>query len=75
VTDFIVDIFKPNRPYTDKKENEIFLIYKEIQSGADAKSSMRKSVLIYSMRNCANISPYMNHKPANNLRPYETFAY
>jgi hypothetical protein len=33
--------------YTDKKENLIFLIYKEIQSGAVAKSSMRKGVLIY----------------------------
>jgi hypothetical protein len=26
--------------YTDKKENQIFLIYKEIQSGAVAKSYM-----------------------------------
>jgi len=34
-------------PYTDKKENHIFLIYKEIQSGAVAKSYMRKSFLIY----------------------------
>jgi hypothetical protein len=33
--------------YTDKKENEIFLIYKEIQSGVVAKSYMRKSFLIY----------------------------
>jgi hypothetical protein len=32
---------------TDKKENQIFLIYKEIQSGAVAKSYMRKGVLIY----------------------------
>jgi hypothetical protein len=31
----------------DKKENKIFLIYKEIQSGAVAKSYMRKSFLIY----------------------------
>jgi hypothetical protein len=45
-------------PYTDKKENEIFLIYKEIQSGAVAKSYMRKSFLIY-MGKCKNISPYM----------------
>jgi hypothetical protein len=30
--------------YTDKKENKIFLIYKEIQSGAVA---MRKGFLIY----------------------------
>jgi hypothetical protein len=28
--------------YTEKKENKIFLIYKEIQSGAVAKSFMRK---------------------------------
>jgi hypothetical protein len=27
--------------YTDKKENKIFLVYKEIQSGAVAKSYMR----------------------------------
>jgi hypothetical protein len=32
---------------TDKKENQIFLIYKEIQSGAVAKSYMRKGFLIY----------------------------
>jgi ribosomal protein S17 len=33
--------------YTDKKENQIFLIYQEIQSGAVAKSYMRKGFLIY----------------------------
>jgi hypothetical protein len=33
--------------YTDKKENLIFLIYKEIQSGAVAKSYMGKGCLIY----------------------------
>ncbi len=43
--------------YTDKKENQIFLIYKEIQSGAVAKSNMRKGFLIY--EEIANISPYM----------------
>jgi hypothetical protein len=32
--------------YTDKKLNQIFLIYKEIQSGAVAKSYMRKGFLI-----------------------------
>jgi hypothetical protein len=32
---------------TDKKEKKIFLIYKEIQSGAVAKSYMRKGFLIY----------------------------
>jgi hypothetical protein len=33
--------------YTDKKGNKIFLIYKEIQSEAVAKSYMRKGFLIY----------------------------
>jgi hypothetical protein len=32
-------------PWTDKKENLIFLIYKEIQSVAVAKSYMRKEGL------------------------------
>jgi hypothetical protein len=36
--------------YTDKKENKIFLIYKEIQSGAVAKSYFRKGFLIYEER-------------------------
>ncbi len=36
-----------SRTYTDKKENKIFLKYKEIQSGAVAKSYMRKGFLIY----------------------------
>ncbi len=38
-----------DRPYlcTDKKENKIFLKYREIQSGAVAKSYMRKGFLIY----------------------------
>jgi hypothetical protein len=43
-------------PYTDKKEKKIFLIYKEIHSGAVAKSYMKNGFLIY-MRKCANISP------------------
>jgi hypothetical protein len=34
-------------PYTDKKEKKIFLIYKEIQNGAVAKSYIRKGFLIY----------------------------
>jgi hypothetical protein len=42
---------------TDKKLNNIFIIYKEIQKGAVAKSYMRKGFLIY--EECANISPYM----------------
>ncbi len=32
---------------TDKKEKEIFLIYKEIQIGAVSKSYMRKGFLMY----------------------------
>ncbi len=36
-----------NPGYTDKKEYKIFNIYKEIQSGAVAKSYMRKGFLIY----------------------------
>jgi hypothetical protein len=32
---------------TDKKENNIFLIYKEVQMGSGAKSYMRKDFLIY----------------------------
>jgi hypothetical protein len=33
--------------YTDKKENEIFLIYREIQSGPGAKSYLRNGFPIY----------------------------
>jgi hypothetical protein len=33
--------------YTDKKENKIFLIYKEIQNGAVAKSYMTNGLLKY----------------------------
>ncbi len=33
--------------FTDKKENRIFLIYKEIQNGAVAKSFMTNGPLIY----------------------------
>ncbi len=33
--------------YNDKKENKIFLIYREIQSGAVAKSYIRKGFLLY----------------------------
>jgi hypothetical protein len=35
------------RVRTDKKENKIFLIYKEIQSGAVAQSYMTKGLFIY----------------------------
>jgi hypothetical protein len=33
--------------YTDKKENKIFLIHKEIHIGSGAKSYMRMGFLIY----------------------------
>ncbi len=33
--------------YIDKIENKIFLIYKDFQSGAVAKSYIRKGFLIY----------------------------
>jgi hypothetical protein len=33
--------------YTDKKENQIFLIYKEIQNEAVGMSYMTNSLLIY----------------------------
>jgi hypothetical protein len=36
-----------NIRYTDKKENQIFLIYKVIQSVAVSRSYMRKGFLIY----------------------------
>jgi hypothetical protein len=32
---------------SEEKENKIFLIYKEIQNGAVAKSYMKKGFLIY----------------------------
>jgi hypothetical protein len=35
------------KQHTDKKENKIFLIYKQIQNGAVAKSYRRKSFLVY----------------------------
>ncbi len=34
-------------PCTDKKENKIFLVYKEIQMGVVAESYMWKGFLIY----------------------------
>ena len=36
-----------DQSYTDKKENKIFLINKEIQMGSCAKSYMRKGFIIY----------------------------
>jgi hypothetical protein len=42
-----VDSLYRNRKYTDKKENKIFLIYKEIQNRVVAKSDMTNGLLIY----------------------------
>jgi hypothetical protein len=39
--------------YTDKKENLIFLIYKEMQNGAVAKSYMTNGLLIHRGNICA----------------------
>jgi hypothetical protein len=41
----IIYIHKAEK-YTDNKGNQIFLIFKEMQSGAVAKSYMRKGFLI-----------------------------
>jgi hypothetical protein len=38
---------KDGKDYIDKKENGIFLIFKEIQMGSVAQSYMRKGFLIY----------------------------
>jgi hypothetical protein len=40
-------LFTVLRRWTDKKEKKIFLIYKEIQNGAVAKSYTTKGLLIY----------------------------
>ncbi len=40
-------MFHKKNDYTDKKEKKIFLIYREIQMGAVAKSYMRKGFPIY----------------------------
>jgi hypothetical protein len=45
--------------FTDKKENQIFLIYKEIQNGAVAKSYMTNGVLIQYMGKYLRISSYI----------------
>ncbi len=44
--------------YTDKKENQILVIYKEIQNGAVAKSYMTNGLLIY-MGKYLSISSYI----------------
>ncbi len=43
--------------YTDKKDNKIYLIYKEIQKGAVAKSYMTNSLLTYDFET----APYEEH--------------
>jgi hypothetical protein len=52
----------PCRHCTDKKENKIFLIYKEIQKGAVAQSYMTNGLLIY-MTKFLRISSYIIRKP------------
>jgi hypothetical protein len=49
--------------YTDKKENKIFLIYREIKMGSGAKSYMRKGFLILYMRKCTNIFTIYMRRP------------
>ncbi len=44
---FVPTLLPGKIQYTDNKENQIFLICKEIESGAVAKSYMRKGFLIY----------------------------
>jgi hypothetical protein len=53
--------------YTDKKENETFLIYKEIQMGSGAKPYMKKGFLLY--EECANFPPYMRNPLVMTLHP------
>jgi hypothetical protein len=50
-------------PHTDKKGNQIFLINKEIQSGAVAKSYMRKGFQIY--EEMRKYFPYMYEEAVN----------
>jgi hypothetical protein len=56
-----VDVFLPLLlwPCTDKKENQIFLIYKEIQGVAVAKSFMTNGLLIQYMGKYLRISSYI----------------
>jgi hypothetical protein len=42
-----------------KKEKKIFLIYKEIQEGAVAKSYIRKGFLVYDEMHKFLVIPYM----------------
>jgi hypothetical protein len=44
---------------TDKKENKIFLIYKEIQNGAVAKSYVTNGLLIHIWFKYLRISAYI----------------
>jgi hypothetical protein len=43
----ITNNIKDQRKRTDKKEKKIFLIYKEIQNGAVAKSYMTNGLIIF----------------------------
>ncbi len=54
---------------TDKKENQIFLMYKEIQNGAVAKSYMTNGLLIY-RETLGSPSSYMTLQRAPSEFPY-----
>jgi hypothetical protein len=56
--------------FNEKKENKIFLIYKEIQMGAVAKSYIRKGFLIHEegLPNCAAMN---SHCPRSQNRAKE----
>jgi hypothetical protein len=58
--------------FRDKKENQIFLKYKQIQNGAFAKSDIRKSFLIYEeMRKYLTIYMYEEDCSILNFLLYE----
>jgi hypothetical protein len=52
------DTVPPVPLYTDKKENKTFLIFKEIQKGAVAKSYMTNGLLMY-VGKYLRFSPYI----------------
>jgi hypothetical protein len=56
--------------HTDKKENKIFLIYKEIQKGAVAKSYMTNGLLIYMTKYIGSPSSYMTLQLLPSEFPY-----
>ncbi len=59
LTSFFLAVGLCLRTFTDKKENQIFLIYKEIRNGAVAKSYMSNCLLIYDYSKYLRISSYI----------------